>query len=74
MPGNAGSRAADPAAAVISLDEKIAAETTDSAPAPQDLPPIERHDPIPTDKIALFELAPVRRLVAAGKAQARSKR
>jgi hypothetical protein len=30
---------------------------------PQPVPPLERHDPIPTDKIAVFELAPVRRLV-----------
>jgi hypothetical protein len=31
--------------------------------APQALPPIERHEPIPMDKIALFEVAPVHRLV-----------
>jgi hypothetical protein len=27
------------------------------------VPPIERHDPIPTDKLIVFELAPVHRLV-----------
>jgi hypothetical protein len=63
MPGNAGARAADPGAAVSSLAKTSTAEDTATAPAPQGLPPIERHDPIPTDKIALFELAPVRRLV-----------
>jgi hypothetical protein len=36
---------------------------TRSARPPQSVPPRERHDPIPTDKIALFEVAPVRRLV-----------
>jgi hypothetical protein len=37
-------------------------ESIRSARAPQAVPPIERHEPIPMDKIALFEVAPVHRL------------
>jgi hypothetical protein len=63
MPGNADAQEADLGAAASALEQEIVAENTNTALSPQGLPPIERHAPIPTDKIALFELAPVRRLV-----------
>jgi hypothetical protein len=62
MPGNARARAADPGAAAIAWEEQIVAEDSPRRSARQEQP-VERHWPIPTDKVIWFELAPVHRLV-----------
>jgi hypothetical protein len=52
---------ATPAAAT--LDNTSAEFNSRPAAVAQDVPPREHHDPIADDKLVLFEVAPLRRLV-----------
>jgi hypothetical protein len=63
MPADSRSRPPEgvPGAAQDRMDDDAAPASTTLA-ASQARPPRERHNPIPTDKIALFAVAPVARL------------
>jgi hypothetical protein len=63
MAKNADTRAAGPGAAADALERETGADDTPPARSAQALPPRELHDPIAADKLVLFEVAPVHRLV-----------